>query len=366
MLEYSVKKIFSTININKFLLVVVLIALFLYQTGDGYNFLRFSEEGQTIVLRLQDFLTLVLSIIVEAFPFIILGVTISTLIGINFFGWFKNLVYKNKRILFPFYLIYEKSSEIDSKFKRNRIYSHVKVSLLGVFLPVCECGNIPVARRLLLGGFSVSQSITFLLAAPILNTVTFLTTLEAFSFDQSVVVIRLLAAFIIANAIGIILSYKKPQNEFLNLDFYQEVCEAKTHKHNSKWYIEGVNIFQREFYEIFKMLIIGAMLAAASQTFIPRDVIVTIGQNPILSILAMILLAFVISICSNVDAFFALSYANTFTIGSILGFLIFGPMIDIKILTMMKATYKPKLLIIITTLVFLMSFLTALIVNFIK
>lgn len=359
------KRIFSTLNLNKFILLTLLAVIFLYQINGGYNFLQFSQTGQIIVLRMQDFLTLVLSIIVEAFPFVILGVTISTLIGVNFFGWFRKLVYKHTTILFLFYYIYQISGTVDSRLKHNRLYSHVKVSLLGIFLPVCECGNIPVARRLLMGGFSVSQSITFLLAAPILNPVTFLTTLEAFNYDKSVVVIRMLAGFIIANFVGIVLSFKKPQNELLNLDFYQEVCEVKEH-HSRNTIVEAIGIFQREFIEIFKVLVIGAILAAASQTFIPRDIIITIGQNPILSILAMILLALIISICSNVDAFFALSYANTFTIGSVLGFLIFGPMIDIKILTMMRTTYKTKVLVLVTLLVFLLSFLTALIVNFVK
>lgn len=360
------KNLFSSTNINKLFLLAILAGIFLYQLNGGYSFFQYSESGQLLSLRVQDFITLVLSIVVEAFPFIILGVSISTLIGVGFFEFLKTFVYKHKKILFPLHYLYESASSVDNKFKTNRIYSHVKVSVLGVFLPVCECGNIPVARRLLLGGFSVSESITFLLAAPILNPVTFLTTLEAFNFDKSVVVIRLVAAFIIANFVGILLSFKKPQNEFLNLDFYQEICDTQVHKHNKNRFIEALNTFQREFIEIFKVLIIGAMLAAASQTFVPRDIIIAIGQNPILSILAMLLLAFIISICSNVDAFFALSYANSFTIGSIIGFLVFGPMIDIKILTMLRTTYKPKLLLIISSLVFMLSLLTALIVNFIK
>lgn len=360
------KNLLSLININKIFLLILLAGILIFQLNGGLEYFQFSSQGQLTALRIQDFITLVLSIVVEAFPFIILGVSISTLIGINFFGWFKNFVYKHKLILFPLYYLFESGSRLDKRFDKNRVYSHFKVSLLGVFLPVCECGNIPVARRLLLGGFSVSQSITFLLAAPILNPITFLTTLEAFSFDTSVVVIRMVGALLIANFIGLLLSYKKPQNSFLNLDFYQEVCEAKTHPHYSSKFKEGISIFQREFLEIFKMLIIGSMLAAASQTFIPRDVIVAVGQNPILSILAMLFLAFIISICSNVDAFFALSYANTFTIGSILGFLIFGPMIDIKILTMLRTTYKAKMLLLVSLLVFLFSLLIALVVNFFK
>lgn len=360
------RKLFTTININKFLLLVILAGILGYQLVGGYKYFEFSTDGQILALRLQDFLTLFLSIIVEAFPFVILGVTISTLVGVGFFSWLASQVKSHKYILAPLYLIYFVFSKVDSRLYKNRFYSHIKISLMGVVLPVCECGNVPVARRLLLSGFTVSQSITFLLAAPILNPITFLTTMEAFSFDPSVVVIRMLAGFIIANFIGILLSYKKPQSDFLNLDFYQEVCEAVDHKHSKNRLAEALNTFQREFLEIFKVLVIGAILAGISQTFIPRDIIIAIGQNPLLSILAMILLAFVISICSNVDAFFALSYANSFTMGSILGFLVFGPMIDIKMLTMMKSTYKIKLLGLVTVYVFLFSFLTALIVNFIK
>lgn len=83
------KKLSELSNFNKIILLLGLLAIFLYQIKGGYNYFNFSPEGQLLVLRLQDFITLVLSIIVEAFPFVILGVSISTLIGINFFGWLK-------------------------------------------------------------------------------------------------------------------------------------------------------------------------------------------------------------------------------------------------------------------------------------
>lgn len=83
-----------------------------------------------------------------------------------------------------------------------------------------------------------------------------------------------------------------------------------------------------------------------------------------LSILATIALAFVVSICANVDAFFALAYASTFTAGSIVAFLVFGPMVDIKMLAMMRTTYKTGLLAIIAVLVALSSVLIGLVVNY--
>ena len=88
-------------------------------------------------------------------------------------------------------------------------------------------------------------------------------------------------------------------------------------------------------------------IAAASQTFIPREVITAIGSNVVLAVVAMLLLAFIISICSSVDAFFALAYVGTFSLGSILAFLVAGPMVDIKMIALMKTTFTYRALAVI-------------------
>jgi uncharacterized membrane protein YraQ (UPF0718 family) len=115
---------------------------------------------------------------------------------------------------------------------------------------------------------------------------------------------------------------------------------------------------------MIKMLAFGALIAGVVQTFVPRGLLVSIGSNVVLSIIAMLLLAFVISICANIDAFFALSFANTFTAGSIVSFLVFGPMIDIKMLILLKTTFKNNLLIIVSVMALLLSMLTGLVVSY--
>jgi len=77
---------------------------------------------------------------------------------------------------------------------------------------------------------------------------------------------------------------------------------------------------------------------------VPRDVLLAIGSNPALSIIAMITLAMVVSICSNVDSFFALSFASTFTPGSIVAFLLVGPLVDVKMLALLRTTFRTKTL----------------------
>jgi uncharacterized membrane protein YraQ (UPF0718 family) len=296
----------------------------------------------SILPKLQDFITLFLSIILEALPFVVLGTLASV---------FMALFISQEKIL--------------NLLPKNRILSHFWLSMFGVFLPVCECGNVPVARRLLKKGFSVSHATTFLLAAPIVNPITFLTTWTAFSPDSSIAFIRIGAGFFIVNTIGLLLSFKKDQRNFLTGKFASEV---NTHEedHRTSKFFRGIVIFQSEFLLIMKMLCFGALIAAATQSFIPREALLSVGRSDFQSVVVMIFLAFIMSICSTVDAFVAFSYVGSFTIGSLVAFLIFGPLIDIKMLAMMKTMFTTKLLIIITSLVTFFSILVGLAVNFVR
>lgn len=290
---------------------------------------------------LQDLITIFLGITVEAFPFLIIGVCFSVLVE-----------------------LFIKSEWILKIVPKNRFISHPLIAVIGVFMPVCECGNVPVARRFLMHKFTVSQTITFLLAAPIINPITFISTLEAFNFDKSVAIYRVVAAYVIAVFVGILISFKKNQEEFLTESMVHEIdiCEHD-HSHEGK-FEKGLEVFKNEFFTTAKLLMIGALIAALTQTLLPRSVIESVGSSPTLSILAMLILAFIVSICSNIDAFFALAYVNTFTLGSLITFLVFGPMIDMKILTMLKSTFKTKLLIFLTVIVALLSALAGLLFNY--
>jgi len=308
-----------------------------------------SALGFSLPTRLQDFITLTLSIVVEALPFVILGALVSAVIRL--FATTQRLI----RLL-----------------PKRPVLRRLSVSLCGSFMPVCECGNMPVARGLMVRGLSVADSITFLLAAPIINPVTLLTTSQAFRLDASMVWIRLFGALFIANLVGGLIALYKDQRDLLSKGFYNTMCEVEAldhhnhdghHHHASRWQ-EGIEIFRDEVSLMLKMLCLGAVIAGLTQVFVPRDVLTSLGGHPVFSILAMIALAFVISICSNVDAFFALAYSNTFTVGSLAAFLVFGPMIDIKMLALMRTTYKAWLLGAMTLLVTLSSILIGLVVNY--
>lgn len=289
---------------------------------------------------IQDFITIFLGITVEATPFLVLGVIVSVVVEM-FVS--QNLLRK----IIP----------------KNRFISHPLIAFAGVLLPVCECGNVPVARRLMLDKFSVSQTITFLLAAPIINPITILSTKEAFGFDTRVVVFRVLAAYFIAVSLGLILSFYRNQNKLVTAKFNHEI-EICDHDHSDEnKFFKSLDIFSIEFISTFKLLLVGAFIASLTQTFVPRSVIEDIGSDPLTSILAMAALAFIVSICANIDAFFALAYVNTFTLGSLLTFMIFGPMVDMKIIAMLKNTFKFRFIMFVTAYCFVFSVLAGLIFN---
>ena len=126
---------------------------------------------------------------------------------------------------------------------------------------------------------------------------------------------------------------------------------------------KSLELFVREAGVIMPALFIGSLVAGAIQVLVPRDVLVSLGSNPLWSVLAMIVLAFVISVCSNVDAFFILPFASTFLPGSIVAFLVFGPIIDIKMLALLRTTFTTTVLLQLTLVVGLLSALVGLVVN---
>ncbi len=119
----------------------------------------------------------------------------------------------------------------------------------------------------------------------------------------------------------------------------------------------------QELRELGGVLVLGSAIAAVIQVAVPREIILSLGQGPVTSIVAMMTLGAIVSICSTVDSFFALAFASTFTGGSLLAFLVFGPMIDLKAVGLMLSVFKPKAIIYIFALVTQLTFLLTLFVN---
>lgn len=305
-------------------------------------FVRISSSSLPNALpnKLQDLITLAASVLIESLPFVILGILLSIAIQV----WVPTRI-------------------ITKITPRNPFVRRLVLSFSGILLPVCECGNVPLARGFLTKGFSVGDSLTFLLAAPILNPITLVTTYQAFPDDPHILLARAFSALLIANVVGWIFSLHTKPETLLRPEF-AAVCEQKPGQHQHNSFTEAISLFKREATAIMPALLVGAIIAGAIQVLVPREVLISIGSNPTWSILVMIALAGIISICSNVDAFFALAFSNTFTTGSIVSFLVFGPMIDIKMLALMRTTYTRSVLWRVGLLVALMSISIGLVVQY--
>lgn len=297
-----------------------------------------AQTGQwSLPDRLQDWITLSLSVMIEALPFVMLGICIAIIVQV----WLPA-----ERLL--------------TYLPQQPLLRRACLSLFGIALPVCECGNVPLARSLLAKGLTPSESLVFLLAAPILNPVTIITTQQAFAGDMTILWARVLGGFAIANLVGWVYA-RRPAEELLTNTFVAS-CQAD-HVQQSKR-MASLAIFRREVQAMLPALVVGAGLAGLVQVLVSREVLVSLGSQPVWSVIAMVALAFIVSICSNVDAFFALAFRQTFMTGALVSFLTFGPMIDIKMLSLLRTTYRPSVLLQVSVLVGLASIALGLVVNY--
>jgi uncharacterized membrane protein YraQ (UPF0718 family) len=198
---------------------------------------------------------------------------------------------------------------------------------------------VPVARRLAAKGLAPSAAVTFMLAAPIVNPVVVASTYVAYRGRDTVAIMvlgRLALGFIVAMAVGWVLGAVRGDQLLKHRDAEIEAHEVDAAEH--RWrrffgHLTGDIVFMARF------LILGAAIAAAVQTFIPQSFLNGVANLPILSLIAMMALAFIMSLCSESDAFVAASF-TAFGPAPQLAFLVFGPMVDLKLGALYVGTYE--------------------------
>lgn len=216
-------------------------------------------------------------------------------------------------------------------------------ALCGLAFPVCECGSVPVARRAMARGLTPQASVAFMLAAPILNPIVVVSTAIAYRGRASflpVLLGRMGLGFLAAVAVAWIVGSRL--NRFDNVSAAcQDDCGCDTghhHEHGKTKFAVFAAALSAEALYMSRFLVIGAVVAAAMQTIVPSSVLYPFGGAPVISAIAMMALAFVLSLCSESDAFVAASMVQ-FGTGPQLAFLVFGPMMDAKLAFMYSATF---------------------------
>ena len=278
-----------------------------------------------------------MSIFFESLPFLLLGSLISAIIET--------------------YISNEKLSKMIPK---NKILGSIVGVLLGFFLPACDCAVIPVSKRLLKKKVPINVAISFMLASPIINPVVLLSTYYAFyKTEPKIFWFRLIFGILISLIIGIIIGliFNKQDVVINDLD---DDCNHD-HKEKSK-FKEIINHTSKDLFEVVKFLMFGALIASLVQVLLPRSILLTFNNNPILSIITLMIFAYLISLCSTSDSFVGKSLLSTFSKSSIVAYLLLGPMIDIKNTIVLLGNYKKKFVVTLISLIFIVIFITSVLV----
>lgn len=301
------------------------------------------NTGKSPEIVLNIFTTRFLGIFIEAVPFLLLGTLTSGLIE-----------------------SFIRPQDIALWMPKNRFLSTIGGAFLGLVFPVCECGVVPVARRLFTKGLPVSVGISFLLAAPFMNPIVFASTYIAFGFG-TIFIARFVITAVVAISVGLLFALtQKPSDVLLasSLIDSSEVDSITDSRPTLRVGLErSLTIATGEFFDMGRYLVMGCLLAAAMQTLISQQALTALGQGNLLSVLVMQGFAFILSVCSTVDSFLALAFINTFTIGSIVAFLSFGPMVDVKSTMMFLGVFKRRTVAYLIILPFLMNLLAGVVIN---
>jgi uncharacterized protein len=271
--------------------------------------------GLADVPQVETFVLVFASIVIEALPFILLGAAVSALIEVYV------------------------SDALFARVVRLPLALQLPGAALGGFaFPVCECGSVPVARRLITRGLHPSAGVAFMLASPILNPVVLASTWVAYGgrgLGAQMVAARAVLGLTVALIAGWAVA-----GEGVRVQRGQGASTVHTAS-KAQSFVEHLS---GDFFFMGRFLVAGAALAAALQTMVPQSLVAGVARTPVLGSLALMGVAFLLSLCSEADAFVAVSF-TPFPLGSQLAFLVFGPVVDAKLTFLYGATFGRRFVI---------------------
>jgi hypothetical protein len=290
----------------------------------------------------------ILAVTVEAIPFLLIGSVLSAVIH-----------------------IYVSEEAIARIIPRNTIAGVLMASVLGVALPVCDCATVPIVRRLVAKGVPLHVAITFMLAVPMINPLVVFSTWFAFYQYPKFILYRLGFGLGASIVVGFIMSFLKVERQLRvenNLEARLSTGDDHHHSHEVPHglfaHLHAVTQHATEdFYDMGRYFIMGVLLSSVVQTLIPQGSLYAIGHGPVLSVLVMIAAAYVLSVCSQADAFIARTFMNQFSPGAIVAFLVFGPMIDLKNTLMLSTAFKKRFILLLIVLIAAASALSGYFIN---
>lgn len=322
------------------------------------GFLVFAS-GLLVMLYNKDLLiTLAItfvSIVLEAFPFMLLGAII---------GGFIEVFVPRERIA--------------SVLPEKRWITTFLAAGLGVIFPVCECAVVPVVRRLLRKGIPLGAAVAYLLGGPIVNPLVAASTTVAYAYAWQITVIRLVCGYIVAVSVGILMDLFFTGKQAVLPEVNQDDGHCEGHDHTIIIHINGVALplcskialairhAADDFFDIGRFFVIGAFIAGLMQAFVARSTFASMSAIPVVSILLMMGLAITLNLCSEADAFVAASFRRTpVPLSAQMAFMVLGPMLDIKLLLMYVRIFPKRTIAALSGMIFVIVFISMIIIGMI-
>jgi len=305
-----------------------------------------------------------MAIFLEALPFLILGSIISAIIE-----------------------RYVSENTITKLIPKNVFLGSIVGIFLGFFIPACDCAVIPISKRLIKKKVPLNVSVSFMLSSPIINPVVLLSTYYAFYKTMPQLfwlrlILGIIVSLVIGIIIGIIFKNKKVIKETLHEHNHTCHCEHDNNelvlecgdlkeekgikKNDKNFFNDIIFIIKHAAYDMFdvlKYLMIGALFASLIQTLLPTSILSIFKNNKILTIIILMLFAYFMSLCSTSDSFVGKSLLSSFNSSGILAYLLLGPMIDIKNTIVLLGNYKKSFVITLIILIFIVIFISTLLMG---
>jgi len=254
--------------------------------------------------------TIFVSIVVQALPFLVLGVVLSAVIA----------------------------TYVPASFWRRALPEKQSLAVpvagaAGAILPGCECASVPVAGGLMSRGVAPAAALTFLLAAPAINPIVVISTLVAFPGQPEFALARFVASLTAAVVVGWIW-LRIGKTDWIKIP-------QRAHLAGTTRFETFRNNVSHDFLHAGGFLVLGGLAAAALNVLVPPTIMDSVAGSAVLSILAMAALAIILCLCSEADAFVAASFTS-FSPTSKLVFLVVGPMVDLKLIALQGGTFGRK------------------------
>jgi uncharacterized membrane protein YraQ (UPF0718 family) len=257
-------------------------------------------------VAIRTWATVFVAITVQALPFLVLGVLVSGAIALVPPAMLLRLLPRQVALAVP------------------------AAALAGTALPGCECASVPAAGRLTAQGVPESAALAFMLAAPAVNPVVLVATAVAFPGQPRMVLARFLGSLLTAVTVGLVWSR-------VGRGVLAVPARSRLGNEGPRWRA-FTSAARHDLYQAGGWLVVGAAAAATLQVVVPSSALLAIAHDRVLAAVGLAVLAVLLAVCSEADAFVAASLP-AFSPVARLVFLVVGPAVDLKLIAMQAGVF---------------------------